>query len=193
MKELNLKHMKENLDIFLCPRCGGNLLLNFKIRCEKCNIHYYVENGIPLLFHKNEWPDSKRDVTKMIKAFYEKTPFPNYNEIETVSDLIQRAERRVFAKILDQQIPFNTKILEVGCGTGHLTNYLGIAHRFLFGVDISLNSLKLAHNFKMHNDLKRVGFYQMNLFEPIFKEESFHLVICNGVLHHTSNPFKSHF
>ena len=29
----------------------------------------------------------------------------------------------------------------------------------------------------------------MNLFRPIFKEESFDLVICNGVLHHTSNPY----
>ena len=29
----------------------------------------------------------------------------------------------------------------------------------------------------------------MNLFRPIFKEESFPLVICNGVLHHTSDPY----
>ena len=28
----------------------------------------------------------------------------------------------------------------------------------------------------------------MNLFCPVFKPESFHLVISNGVLHHTSNP-----
>lgn len=29
----------------------------------------------------------------------------------------------------------------------------------------------------------------MNLFMPVFKEESFSFVICNGVLHHTSDPF----
>ena len=29
----------------------------------------------------------------------------------------------------------------------------------------------------------------MNLFNPIFREESFHLVICQGVLHHTSDPY----
>ncbi len=29
----------------------------------------------------------------------------------------------------------------------------------------------------------------MNLFRPIFREESFPLVIWNGVLHHTSDPF----
>jgi len=29
----------------------------------------------------------------------------------------------------------------------------------------------------------------MNLFKPIFREESFPIVICNGVLHHTGDPF----
>jgi SAM-dependent methyltransferase len=29
----------------------------------------------------------------------------------------------------------------------------------------------------------------MNLFRPIFKPETFDLVICSGVLHHTSDPF----
>ena len=28
----------------------------------------------------------------------------------------------------------------------------------------------------------------MNLFKPVFKEETFDVVICNGVLHHTSDP-----
>ncbi len=30
----------------------------------------------------------------------------------------------------------------------------------------------------------------MNLFQPALKQESFDLVICNGVLHHTADPFK---
>ena len=29
----------------------------------------------------------------------------------------------------------------------------------------------------------------MNLFNPVFKDNSFHVVICNGVLHHTHNPY----
>lgn len=52
-----------------------------------------------------------------------------------------------------------------------------------------VNSLKLASDFKNHNNLERVKFYQMNLFMPIFKDESFHMVISNGVLHHTSDPY----
>ena len=29
----------------------------------------------------------------------------------------------------------------------------------------------------------------MNLFRPVFKPESFDVLVCNGVLHHTSDPF----
>jgi SAM-dependent methyltransferase len=29
----------------------------------------------------------------------------------------------------------------------------------------------------------------MNLFQPIFPEKTFDLIICQGVLHHTSNPY----
>ena len=129
------------------------------------------------------------DITSTIKEFYESTPFPGYEDIDSSESLRQKARQGVFARLLDEQIPHNSRILEVGCGTGQLSNFLGIGHRFVFGTDLCLNSLKLGQEFNKKNGLERVGFYQMNLFRPIFKEESFHLVICNGVLHHTSNPF----
>jgi SAM-dependent methyltransferase len=47
----------------------------------------------------------------------------------------------------------------------------------------------MAQDFKEKNDFKRAHFIQMNLFRPCFKAKSFDLVISNGVLHHTSDPF----
>ncbi|MHC4752267.1 MAG: class I SAM-dependent methyltransferase [Planctomycetota bacterium] len=131
----------------------------------------------------------KEDVTEKEKAFYEETPFPNYEDFENVGDLVQKAMKGLFANLLNEQIPFNVRVLEVGCGTGQLTNFLGVAHRTTFGTDMCVNSLRLGQEFKEKNGLVRVGFYQMNLFRPIFKKESFPVVICNGVLHHTSDPF----
>jgi SAM-dependent methyltransferase len=95
----------------------------------------------------------------------------------------------LFAKLLDDQIPFGTRILECGCGTGQLTNFLSVAMRTVIGTDICFNSLKMAQEFKNNNGLERAHFYQMNLFRPCFKPQSFDLVISNGVLHHTSDPF----
>jgi len=177
-----------NQNEICCPNCGNNLILNENIDCSKCGAKYSVDNGIPLLFSPNNWDGE--DVTGRVKSFYEETPFPNYEDMENTGDLIQKAEKGVFAKLLNEQIPFNCKVLEVGCGTGQLSNFLGITQRQVTGTDMCLNSLKLANDFKARNQLDRVDFYQMNLFKPCFKKGSFHLVICNGVLHHTSKPFE---
>lgn len=187
---ITLQHMTENLGIFRCPACSGDLkIADHQIRCLNDDHCYEIKDDIPLLFQPNEWDNSKEDVTNKEKAFYEETPFPNYEDFENVGDLVQKAERGIFASLLNEQIPFNVKVLEVGCGTGQLTNFLGVAHRVVFGADMCVNSLSLGQEFKTKNGLERVGFYQMNLFRPIFKEETFPIVICNGVLHHTSDPF----
>jgi SAM-dependent methyltransferase len=61
--------------------------------------------------------------------------------------------------------------------------------RKVFGADICVNSLKLGKRFSIENDLDTVNFLQMNLFKPVFNDNSFDFVICNGVLHHTNDPF----
>ena len=157
-------------------------------RCAGCGAEFEVESGVPHLFVPNDWQGGKRDVTDRVRAFYEENPFPNYDGFETVGDLVSRAEKGIFARMLNEQIPYRSKVLEVGCGTGQLTNYLGIAQRSVFGADMTLNSLAMAEAFRAANCLDRVGFYQMNLFRPVFRPATFDVVICNGVLHHTSAP-----
>ena len=182
-----LEHLHQHLGIFVCPRCGSRLTLKQKnIRC--LNHHRFkFQHGIPLMFVSHQ--ASSTNTTSRIKQFYEQTPFPNYAGLEKPADLIDKAEANPFLKALNREVSFNTRILEVGCGTGQLSNFLGLAHRYLFATDISLNSLKLGQEFKTRHQLNRVGFYQMNLFRPIFKPQTFSVVIANGVLHHTEDPF----
>lgn len=179
-------------DIFICPACSRGLNVSSDhcmIECPRCNISFKCENGIPLLFCPNEW-GPKTDVTEDVKSFYEKTPFPNYEDVDSKWRLREKAEKGIFARLLDEQIPQGAMVLEVGCGTGQMSNFLGIkGGRTVFGTDVCLNSLKLGQEFKEQNSIDGVAFLQMNLFRPMFKPESFHLVICNGVLHHTSDPF----
>lgn len=174
----------------MCPGCSGELdFAADAVRCKRCGNRYRIENGIPLLFLPNEWAKRRKDVTPVIKNFYEQAPFPNYDDLEDTAALVNKAEKGFFARMLNEQVPFNIRVLEAGCGTGQLSNFLGIANRMVFGTDMCLNSLALAQGFKGQNGLTNVGFYQMNLFRPIFRDETFPLVICNGVLHHTSDPF----
>ena len=46
------------------------------------------------------------DVTTTVKSFYEETPFPNYDDFDNVGWLVEKARKGVFAKLLDDQIPF---------------------------------------------------------------------------------------
>jgi carbamoyltransferase len=148
---------------------------------------YPVEDGIPRLFVPTEGMANGQDVTDLVKQFYEKTPFPNYDDLDTHRALMEKARRGLFARCLSEQIPYDARVLEIGCGTGQLTNFLSIAHRTVLGVDVCLNSLRLAQQFKTEQGLDRAAFAQMNLFRPALKDNFFDIVISNGVLHHTSD------
>ena len=190
MYDIEKNFIAQNISMFCCPKCGGDLSFSTgTFNCLSCAQPFQDLDGIPSLFWPNEWDPSKEDVTDKIKSFYEQTPFPNYDDFDNLGSLIDKARKGVFAKLLDDQIPFGSNILECGCGTGQLTNFLSIANRDVIGTDICLNSLKMANKFKEENDLERAHFYQMNLFLPCFKPQSFDMVIANGVLHHTSDPF----
>jgi ubiquinone/menaquinone biosynthesis C-methylase UbiE len=158
--------------------------------CSSCGNVFPCEEEIPLLFWANEWSGARPDVTEAMKSFYEVTPFPNYDDLDSSSALREKATRGVFARLLDEQIPHGARVLEVGCGTGQLSNFLGLTWgRSVLGADVCLNSLKLAQQFRKQNQIDNVSFVQMNLFRPAFRAESFDVVVSNGVLHHTSDPF----
>jgi len=180
--------MKSN--IVACPKCKSNLdFLADNISCENCKINFKYEDGLPILFWKNEWENDKYDVTEEIRSFYMGTPFPNYDDIENAITLREKSRRQIYAQLLDDQIPYTGKVLEVGCGTGQTCNLLAMTKtRMVFGADLSLNSLKLGDKFRQENKIKNLRFVQINLFKPPFKDEMFDVVICNGVLHHTSDP-----
>jgi carbamoyltransferase len=149
---------------------------------------YPIVEGIPRLFVPTEGSvNDGQDVTEIVKQFYEQTPFPNYDDLDNQRALIEKARAGLFGRLLNEQIPYGARVVEVGCGTGQLTNFLSIAHRSVLGVDACLNSLLLAQHFKTEHGLKRAAFAQMNLFRLGLRDDFFDFVISNGVLHHTSD------
>ena len=190
MNTYPVPHFQRFLHLLRCPACGCPLEMGEEtLKCNEKGHTFPIANGIPQLFVPHDRDPAKEDVTDEVRQFYEITPFPNYDEFDSVEALMQKSRKGRFARLLDEQVPLRSKVLEVGCGTGQLSNFLGIAQRDVLGTDMCLNSLALAEDFRRRNQLTHVGFYQMNLFRPIFQEETFDLVIANGVLHHTSDPF----
>ena len=178
------------VDVLQCPATGEPLHLTAGEFVNASGLRRYpVEAGIPSLFAPVDPTMSDHDVTEMVKAFYEETPFPNYDDLDSRESLAAKARRSLFAAALDEQLPDGAIVLEAGCGTGQLTNFLGLSwRRRIFGGDICRNSLRLANDFRRRFRIVNAAFLQMNLFRPPFCDESLDVVISNGVLHHTGDP-----
>jgi SAM-dependent methyltransferase len=117
--------------------------------------------------------------------FYNDTQFPNYDDLDDFTSLIDKAQKSIFAKKLDQEIPFGSNILEAGCGTGQMSIFLSRFMRTIYSIDISKGSLIAANNFIKKNNLKNINLFRMNIFKLFFQKNYFDVIISNGVLHHT--------
>jgi uncharacterized protein YbaR (Trm112 family) len=166
-------------DILQCPITGEPLVgVEDGWRSADGTRHYPVDHGIPHLFAPVDPTMSDRDVTEIVKAFYEETPFPNYDDIDSRETLVIKARQGSFAAALDEQLPEGAIVLEAGCGTGQLTNFVGFSwKRRVLGGDICLNSLQLANGFRERYRIATAAFLQMNLFRPPFRDDSIDIVI----------------
>lgn len=131
--------------------------------------------------------ESGSDVQTRVRSFYEENPFPSYEGLEEFGELVNKGLRNPFTRELLAAIGYNRLVLECGCGTGQLSHFLQLNNNHVLGVDMTLNSLKLALEHKLRNRLVRSSFAQMDVFDLALKDDSFDVVISHGVLHHTKD------
>ena len=78
----------------------------------------------------------------------------------------------------------------MGCGTGQLANYFSIGtNNQIVGLDPTIYSLKLAKRFANQNNIFNISFINADIFDDVLVDEYFDFIWCNGVLHHTKNPY----
>ena len=147
------------------------------------NFEYKFFKDIPDLFL-----DDGNSLTKIQSDFYNDVKFPNYDDVEDFASLLDKSRRSIFVKKLDEEIPMGSNILEAGCGTGQMSIILSRYARQIYGIDLSKGSLIEAKQFIDSNDIKSVHLFRMNIFKLFFEENTFDVIISNGVLHHTYNP-----
>ena len=127
-----------------------------------------------------------------IQKFYNKNPFPNYEINDDRLSILKKGNQNLLVKNLKNKIGLNKSILEVGSGTCQLSNYMAIGtNNKIYALDATLESLKLGLEFTKKNKINNVFFVNGNIFDDIFKHESFDYILCNGVLHHTGNTVKA--
>src|SRR3984957_12979791 len=170
-------------DLLSCPACGSALAVGWQ--CRGCGARYSAHDGIPDLRIEG---DARTDA---VRRFYEYAPFPGYRARDSLASLHARADRRKFARLLDEAIPGDARILEIGCGTGQMSLYLARADRWVIGVDLTRASLRLGAAAARRYGLNRVQFVETDLHHPGLKAGAFDVVYASGVLHHTPEPRES--
>lgn len=122
-------------------------------------------------------------IEDQVKEFYGKLRFPGtytMNELEYF-DLY---EGNRFLKPYIDSARVSTKVLDIGCGTGFITNLLArkFSHLEIDALDFC-DSIDLAKSFSKAYGLKNVKWYKENFFD-FTSHKSYDLIISNGVIHH---------
>jgi SAM-dependent methyltransferase len=166
--------------LLACPACAGELSADWF--CRGCGRRYDAPDGIPNL----RLPADGR--TEAVRRFYEDAPFPGYPPSDSIQALHARAERTVFTRLIDEAIPGDARIVEIGCGTGQMCLYLARADRVVIGADLTRASLLLAAAAARRFGIDRVQFVETDARCPGLRAGSFDVVYSSGVLHHTPDP-----
>jgi ubiquinone/menaquinone biosynthesis C-methylase UbiE len=130
------------------------------------------------------------EIKREILAMYMAHPYPQWTKEE---------RRQYFAAALTQfhflglaNLMPGARFLDVGCGTGNRTmlvaKHFGVAE--YVGLDHSSASLEIARKVAVEEDFDRFVAVEGDLFSLPFPEKSFDVVLSQGVLHHTPDPFR---
>jgi len=174
-------------ELLACPACKGAVQASHdgSLTCATCGVVYETRTGIADL----RVPSEAR--TETVRSFYSRSPFPNYPPNDTLSWLRGRAAKSEFARLLEQAVPGDAKVVELGCGTGQMSLFLATADRTIVGADLTRASLELGVAAAARYGLDRVRFIETDLRSPGLRDGAFDVVYSSGVLHHTPNPRES--
>src|SRR5271157_208972 len=76
----------------------------------------------------------------------------------------------------------DAKILEAGCGSGRLSNYVAKEGYNVFGMDFSFGMLSKANSISYSDNKPNVAFLQGDVETLPLKDSSFDVIICLGVI-----------
>jgi 2-polyprenyl-3-methyl-5-hydroxy-6-metoxy-1,4-benzoquinol methylase len=89
------------------------------------------------------------------------------------------------ARVLQQSLPANAKILDVGCGNGVISRHLGRLGFNVLGIDVSEKTIETARSL---TSLPNVRFITKSAEELVASGEKYDAVICSEVLEHLHDP-----
>lgn len=167
-----------------CPRCFASL--NAESSCSECKLEFVRVGNLLDVLGSN----GREQHAAEVERFYTANPFPGYAPADDGGSLLDRSRRSAFLTHLDAAIPFAARVLDCGCGTAQLAAFLALSapRRRVFGIDGCRESLTHAERFRARSGIDNLQLVRADLFDLPAPTDSFDVVICRGVVHHTPDP-----
>lgn len=128
------------------------------------------------------------ETSKIDNTFYEQYGERWYTAFDDPIALL-RAENKVkvpwILEYLGKHHKNHQSVLDVGCGGGFLSNDLALAGFKVTGVDLSLESLKVA---EVYDRTRSVKYQQADAFHLPYPDQSFDVVTAMDFLEHVDDP-----
>jgi ubiquinone/menaquinone biosynthesis C-methylase UbiE len=118
-----------------------------------------------------------------VKEFYSRLQFPGTYTIEDLK-FYDSTVCNDYLKIFDDAVSQSSSVLDIGCGSGFIINFLARRHpNILFdAVDFS-DSIDVAKQFSNNHGIYNISYYKED-FLTWNTDKTYDLVLSNGVLHH---------
>jgi SAM-dependent methyltransferase len=118
-----------------------------------------------------------------VKDFYSKLKFPGTYSLSDL-EFYDSGIHNPYLQMFDDAVTGATSVLDIGCGSGFITNFLARRHPSINfeAVDFS-DSIEYAKEFSDLCKIKNIKYYKEN-FLNWQSNKTYDAVICNGVLHH---------
>jgi 2-polyprenyl-3-methyl-5-hydroxy-6-metoxy-1,4-benzoquinol methylase len=121
--------------------------------------------------------------TEVIKKFYSDLRFPGPYSIDDINFYEIEGIHNIYLQEIDRILRDDIEVLDVGCGTGLVSNLFATKYRSQFSaVDFS-DSIDYAKNFAETHNIKNVSWFKQD-FLDFSTDKKFDVIVCCGVLHH---------
>lgn len=118
-----------------------------------------------------------------VKDFYSTLKFPGLYNLQDL-EFYDHELNNKYLRIFDDAIAGARSVIDVGCGSGFIVNFLARRHPGVEfdAVDFS-DAIDYSKQFSKNNNIDNITYFKTDFLEWA-PEKKYDVVICNGVIHH---------